>query len=262
MTYHIFVGFDEREPEAYLVAKHTLEKNATASIEVHPLNHRELRNKGLFQREWKIKYNGQYEDLGDGRPFSTQFSHSRFLVPELWRRLEDPSKSPLVMFVDCDFLYLDDIKDLFDEITTKRSLTNRTPWVYCTKHDYKPENKIKMDGMEQSNYNMKLWTAMMVFDMSDDKNENLTPEMVNTETGRFLHNFGWLPATEDTEDLIVNVSERWHFVPDHSEEHTTDSPCAIHFTEGGPWFKEYLNCRYGDMWLKAYKEALVKQANG
>ena len=23
---------------------------------------------------------------------------------------------------------------------------------------------------------------------------------------------------------------------------------AIHYTEGGPWFKNYRNCEYGDVW--------------
>ena len=25
-------------------------------------------------------------------------------------------------------------------------------------------------------------------------------------------------------------------------------PKAIHYTEGGPWFKNYRNCEYGDVW--------------
>lgn len=127
MTYHIFIGYDEREHEPFLVAKHSLEKRATVPVKVHKLHHRELRSAGLFTREWEIKANGQYVDKVDGKPFSTQFSHSRFLLPTLWKNLPDPTKSPLVMFVDCDFAWMEDIGEMFSEIERKRfSLTLNT----------------------------------------------------------------------------------------------------------------------------------------
>ena len=27
-------------------------------------------------------------------------------------------------------------------------------------------------------------------------------------------------------------------------------PYALHFTDGGPWFKEYENCEYSEIYLK------------
>lgn len=252
--YHIFIGYDEREHETFLVAKHTLEKYATIPIEIHKLHHRELRASGLFTREWTITASGQTVCNVDGKPFSTQFSHTRFLVPELWRNLPSGDKNSLVMFVDCDFVWLEDIGEMFKEIETKRLKNNKSSPVYVVQHEYKPEKSTKMDNMKQSSYNMKLWSAMIVFDMENPDNEHLLPETVNTESGRWLHNFGWV-----TNKISIGyIKEKWHFIPNHSERNTSHI-AAIHFTEGGPWFKNYRNCRYGGIWWEEYNDYLRNQ---
>lgn len=252
--YHIFIGYDEREHETFLVAKHTLLKHAKVPVKVHKLAHRPLRQSGLFTRPWEIDSSGQFKCQVDGKPFSTQFSHTRFLLPELWRNLTDPDKSPLVMFVDCDFLWVKDIGEMFKEIEEKKLRNHSSSPVYCVKHDYKPTSQLKMDGMEQFKYNMKLWSAMMVFDMDHPDHEHLLPEVVNTESGRWLHNFGWITDHK----RIESISEQWHYVPNHSEKNTSNIG-SIHYTEGGPWFKDYRNCRYGDIWWKEYNDYLKSQ---
>lgn len=251
MVYHIFIGYDDREHEPYLVAKHSLEKHATVPIEVHKLHHKDLRKSGLFTREWTINKDGQYICNVDGKPFSTQFSHTRFLVPELWRHLPSTSKSPLVMFVDCDFVWLSDIGRMFEQIEKNRVRNHNKAGLYCVKHNYKSQNQTKMDGISQDAYNMKLWSAMMVFNMDCKDNEHLIPELVNTESGRFLHNFSWIPDIK----TIENIDESWHYVPNHSEKNTPHID-SIHYTEGGPWFPNYRPCRYGDVWWKYYNDYL------
>jgi len=248
MTYHIFIGYDEREHTPFQVAKHTLESHATVPIKVHKLHHRDLRKSGLFTRPWKIKSDGTYECLVDSRPFSTQFSHSRFLVPELWRNLNDPEKNPLTIFVDCDVLFKADIGLLFKQLESGR----KTNPVYCVQHNYKPENTLKMDGCQQFDYNMKLWSSFVVFDMSNEENAKLTPEEVNTWTGRQLHSFNWISNA----NLIGVVPESWNFIPNHSEKNS-NTINMIHYTEGGPWFKDYRNCRYGDLWYEAFSDYLT-----
>jgi len=250
-NYHIFIGYDEREHETFLVAKDSILKHATVPVVIHKLHHRDLRQQGLFTREWTIAADGQYICNVDSKPFSTQFSHSRFLLPELWRNLMDPQKSPLVMFVDCDFLYLDDIGEMFKEIEEDRLKKHNCSPVYCTQHDYNPQSTKKMDNIVQSKYNMKLWSAMMVFNMDHPDNAHLLPEVVNTETGRWLHNFGWLA----NQHSIGHISEKWHFVPNHSEKNTAHIG-ALHYTEGGPWFPNYRNCRYAKAWWDGYNEYL------
>ncbi len=253
MTYHIFIGYDDREHEPFLVAKHTLLKYAKVPIKIHKLHHKPLRESGLFNREWLIDSKGQYVDKLDGKPFSTQFSHSRFLVPELWRNLSDPTKNPLVMFVDCDFLWRSDIGCMFEEIETKRLAEIKSP-VYCVQHDYRPKSEIKMDNIVQSAYNMKLWSAMMVFDMDHLDNSKLTSEVVNSQTGRWLHNFGWVGNTHS----IGTIKPSWHFVPNHSENGSY-SVDAIHYTEGGPWFPSYRQGKYSQIWWNEYNDYLKTQ---
>jgi hypothetical protein len=258
MTYHIFIGYDEREHEPFLVAKHSLEKRATVPVKVHKLHHRELRSAGLFTREWEIKANGQYVDKVDGKPFSTQFSHSRFLLPTLWKNLPDPTKSPLVMFVDCDFAWMEDIGEMFSEIERKKIQSHIKHPIYCVKHDYQPQSQFKMDNCEQHAYNMKLWSAMFVFDMEHKDNDKLTPDIVNTETGRFLHNFGWV---EDV-NTIEGISHKWQYIPNHSEKYSKDIGC-VHWTEGGAWFPNYRNCKFADFWwdeLNDYYSSKIKSS--
>jgi hypothetical protein len=252
MTYHIFIGYDEREPTAYSVAKHTLEKYAKVPINVHKLCHRDLRKRGLFNREWKIEADGQYVDLCDGKPFSTQFSHSRFIIPELWKQLDDPDKSPLVMFVDCDFIWTDDIGKMFKDIEATVAL-KQAKALYCVKHNYTPTNTIKMDGMKQELYNKKLWSAMFVINMDYPVNRDWDFKyMVETETGRAMHGFDWLFPEE-----IGDISESWHYVAGHSETRLPKEYIkALHYTNGGPWFPHMRNCLHAEMWLDEYNDYL------
>lgn len=259
MTYHIFIGYDEREDLPFQVTRHSILKHTTVPVKIHKLHHKQLRQAGLFTREWKINKDGTYECLVDGRPFSTQFSHSRFLVPELWRNINDPDKSPLVLFLDCDMVFVEDIAVLFKDLEEKRLRNHKSSPVYCVQHNYNPESKIKMDGCKQEAYNMKLWSSFMVFDMEHADNEHLLPETVNTEDGRWLHNFGWI---RDKHKIGV-IPESWNFIPNHSEKNTSKIS-NIHYTEGGAWFASYRNCRYASVWcdsLSDYYSSKIKNVS-
>ncbi len=251
MTYHIFVGYDEREHIPYLVTKHTLEKYAKVPIKVHKLNHRELREKKLFKRPWLVLPNGQYVDAIDGKPFSTQFSHSRFLISDYYYLCIKDRVEPfdLIMFVDCDFVFLRDIGELFEEIKTN----DPDKAIWCVKHDFTPKESTKMDGMTQTNYNKKLWSAMFIMDPLHYKNAQTDfTELTNTALGSELHSFSWL-KDED----IGDISERWHFVPDHSEQrYEKEHIKAIHYTHGGPWFPEMRECKYSEIWKSEYEDYL------
>jgi hypothetical protein len=100
-----------------------------------------------------------------------------------------------------------------------------------------------MDGQAQRQYPRKNWSSFMWFNCSHPSMGGLTPEIVNSETGMYLHRFMWvndrhigaLPPT-------FNYLEGWHTraqVPD---------PTCVHFTEGGPWFDEYQNVEYAYEW--------------
>lgn len=225
----IYIGYDDREQVAYDVCKHSILKRASIPVQIVPLMHKPLRNSGLFRRPWKIDSLGQYICEVDGRPFSTQFSHSRFLVPQLARECGDK----WALFVDCDFIFLDDVAKLYE----MRSFSYA---VQCVKHDYKSDG-VKMDGMTQQSYSRKLWSSLMLFNVNHIQNEALTHEEVNTWDGRKLHNFGWLEESQ-----IGGLPESWNWIPNHSK----GDPQAVHYTEGMPFMAGYENAPYSDNWMR------------
>lgn len=225
----IYIGYDDREQVAYDVCKHSILKRASIPVEVIPLMHRSLRNSGLFTRTWKVEASGQYTCEVDGRPFSTQFSHTRFLVPELARLTE----TDWAVFVDCDFLFLDDVANLF-------ALRDKTKAVQLVKHNYKSDG-IKMDGCIQQSYSRKNWSSLMMFNVKHPANLGLTHMEVNSWDGRELHNLKWL-----TDDLIGGLPEAWNWIGNHSP----GVPSAVHYTEGMPFMPGYENTPYANEWAR------------
>lgn len=245
MTPHIFIGFDHRFKEPYEICKHSLHRHASQyNVETHKLDHKELRKLGLLNREWTVDSEGILFDNVDNRPFSTEFSHSRFLTPAFAKKL---GVKDVAMFVDCDFLFQQDIVPLLDRY---RALFKQNPNLSCAvvKHQYNPKNNKKMDGSNQFSFNKKLWSSFIIFNLDHEDMKNLDPFNVNTVDGRSLHNFEWTSTKS-----IADINESWNFIPDHSEDRlgfTGESAHAIHYTEGGPWFEDYEDCRYADLWCK------------
>lgn len=228
--FKIFIGYDPREDIAYEVCKHSILKRSSIPVEIHPIKQSELRQSGLYWRE-------------RGKLESTEFSFSRFLTPHL------ANYHGWAMFVDCDFLYLADIKELVDLVDEKFA-------VMCVHHDYTPKETTKMDGAVQTVYPRKNWSSMVLYNCGHPKNRVLTPEVVNTQSGAFLHRFQWL---ED--DEIGEVPFVWNFLVGHNravEGDPSTAPKAIHYTLGGPWFEAWKDCEFGDLWVKE-KEELEKE---
>ncbi|KAF6146232.1 hypothetical protein GIB67_011704 [Kingdonia uniflora] len=201
-------------------------KRASIPVEVISIVQSDLRKKGLYWRE-------------RGATESTEFSFSRFLTPYL------PGFDGFAMFVDCDFLYLADIKELTD-------LIDESCAIMCVPHDYAPKERTKMDGVVQTVYPQKNWSSMVIYNCSHPKNKILTPELVNTQTGAFLHRFTWLDDHE-----IGSIPFVWNFLVGHNEVDENDpktSPKAIHYTTGGPWFEAWKNCDFADLWLNEAEE--------
>ena len=69
--------------------------------------------------------------------------------------------------------------------------------------------------------------------------------MVNSETGKFLHRFGWLNDNE-----IGSLSIEWNWLVNWYKEPKDGKPKALHFTEGGPWFENMRDCEYDHVWKK------------
>lgn len=251
LKYHIFVGYDSREPEAFDVCKYSLEQNPQAIV--HKIDHKEMRTQGLFRRPWLIDPTGQHIDITDGKPFSTEFSHTRFLVPELARR--EKIKSNWVLFCDTDFLFLKDVKDLF-------ALTDDKYAAMCVKFNFTPKpDAVKMDGRIQAPYHRKLWSSLVLWNINHPSNiKDLTVEKVNTEKGSYLHAFEWLNNKD-----IGGIHEQWNFIPgiSYNDPYVRGDnrwPKAVHFSEGGPWFKDYSDVLFSDEWREMYSRSLRSKA--
>jgi len=233
---HVAIGWDSREIDAYQVCEHSLVRRSSIPVAVTPLMHNSLRGFNLFDREWRIDKNGQHWDVLDNAPFSTEFSHTRFLIPELARRNKVKG---WVIFCDCDFLWLDDVKNLLDE------LDDDYP-VMAVKFNYVPNDGMKMDNKIQTKYNCKLWSSLMAFNMNHKANRKLTKGAVNEMKGLDLHQFAWVKDNE-----IGRIPLKYNHLVGYYNKHKYIK--AIHYTQGGPWFDEYKDSELSEEWWKVYK---------
>ncbi|MBO02049.1 MAG: glycosyltransferase [Candidatus Marinimicrobia bacterium] len=222
----VFVGYDTREDIAYQVCKHSLEVR-NKSVQVKALKQNELRDQGWYDRP--------IDKLA-----STEFTFTRFLVPELC------NFDGWALFCDSDIIFIDDIKNLFDQADEKYA-------VMCAQHDYTPKEGIKMDGQTQTVYPRKNWSSVVLFNCGHPSNVKLNRSLVNNPdiSGAYLHRFSWL---EDSE--IGELSHEWNWLTDWYEEGKDGSPKALHYTEGGPWFENYRNCAYHSTWKKELQEMM------
>ena len=219
----VFVGYDTREDIAYQVCKHSLEAR-NANVEVIPLVQNKLREQGYYTRP--------VDKLA-----STEFTFTRFLMPEL------TNFNGWALFCDSDIIFLNDVKELFDQADDKYA-------VMCAKHDYTPKEGIKMDGQTQTVYPRKNWSSVMLVNCGHPSNKQLDMKLVNDKniTGAYLHRFSWLADEE-----IGEFSHEWNYLTDW---YTDGSPKALHYTEGGPWFENYRNCEFHTEWKQELQDMM------
>ena len=224
----VYIGYDARELRAYDVCCHSLRRRSSAAIAIQPLDEAALRAAGLYTRRCRVESNGQKIDLEDGRPFSTDFAFTRFLVPAL------SGHDGWALFVDCDFLFLSDVARLF-------ALRDARYAVQCVKHNQRPIETSKMDGVSQGAYPRKNWSSLVLWNTGHPAHRALTPDVVNRTTGRWLHAFGWL---EDA--LIGALPTSWNWLAGISPP--GPAPDAVHYTLGGPWFEAWQNVPFAEAW--------------
>ena len=225
-----YIGYDAKEDIAYRVCKQSLINKSTISISVKSLKLYELISKNFYTRS--------IDPLA-----STEFTYSRFLIPTLM------NYNGWAVFCDCDFLFFEDISLLFNSLDDNKAL-------YCVQHDYTPKEKHKMDGQKQSIYPRKNWSSFMVFNCSHPSNKKLTKEIVNAESGSFLHQLKWLDDSE-----IGSLDERWNWLEGWTSNHNNSEPFAVHFTRGGPWFEEWQDVEFAKEWNRERDKYLLKKFN-
>lgn len=241
MPIKIFIGYDKREDIAYEVCKYSILKHASKPVEIIPLKLDELRKQDLYWRK-EITNGSTRVDSLDGLNFSTDFSFSRWLVCYL-----AAYKGQGGLYIDCDFVFDSDISDLW------KHYDDRLP-VSVVKHKYNPTETSKMDGIPQSQYRRKNWSSLVLWNFEHPKNKILTPQLVNTVPGSYLHQFQWL---ED--DEIGEIPYQWNYLEGH---YKTNDALAVHYTRGGPWFAAYHDCDYSDTWRAYYREYMEEKNAG
>ena len=215
----VFIGYDPREVVAWHVLAHSILRRSSVPVEIIPLVRHQLRSVG-FNREKDKKS-------------STDFSDTRFLVPFLC------DFSGWAIFMDCDQLMLIDIVELWQQRDDKYAVMVR-------KHNHVPVEQTKFLGTEQTKYTKKNWSSLMLMNCSECS--TLTPETVNRLSGLELHQFKWLAG----DHLIGELDQGWN----HLVGYDAPNPLAkhVHFTIGGPYYKEYSRCEFSSEWFSEYQQ--------
>lgn len=217
----VFMGYTSYQDVVYQVAKHSIERQSR-DVKCFPIVQQALRDLGLYTREKK-------------NIEATEFSITRFLTPLLG------GYRGWVLFMDNDILALTDINKLFDQVNSNYA-------VIVSKHDHKPLENVKLDGQPQTLYPRKNWSSVMLWNLDHPKNKLLTPELINEVSPLYLHRFMWL---ED--DEIGELSHEWNWLVDWYREPEHGSPKLLHYTEGGPYFANYQDCGYAELWRQEFK---------
>lgn len=235
---HIFVGCDARENVCWQVLQYNLMYRWGHKL--IPIRHRELRDAGKFTRSWTIDAKGQYYDKLDGKPFSTEFSHARFAAIPLAREM---GLTDWCMFVDCDFLFLHDPKEML-------VYTDGRAAISCVQYNWREPEGLKMDGMMQLFYHRKLWSSMFLFRPTHPAHEVMTWDRINFATGAAMHAFDWV-----TDKEVLEIPKEWNWIPEYTDRDI--KPKAVHFSFGGPWMTGFENVPYANDWRKEYQETLI-----
>lgn len=218
MDLTVFIGYDQREHIAAEVCKFSLERRAPAWVQAKYLRSQDIPE---FTRAREPHQ-------------ATDFTYTRFLVPYLcgfkgWS-----------IFCDCDFLFVSDVARIFKNVDKSKAVS-------VVQHpQYTPRTQIKMDGISQVPMFRKNWASFMLFNNEHPALQVLTPEFVNTFPGRSLHQFGWI-----TDAHIGKLPMEWNCLDDY---YYLESPKAIHYTDGGPWFENYQNTTYSSLWMQEHRE--------
>lgn len=209
----IFIGYDDNETVAFHVLSHSILRNSSIPVTITPIVKRHMA--GFYGRE-----RSNIE--------STDFSFTRFLTPYLC------GYEGWAAFMDCDMLMVGDVAELW-------SLRDDRFSVMCVKHNYQPGEDTKFLGQIQTKYEKKNWSSVMLF--NNAKCTTLTPQVVESESGLYLHQFKWLSSDSE----IGELPNAWNYLVGEPVPRPSE-PKLVHYTLGGPYFEKYATCDYAEEW--------------
>jgi hypothetical protein len=213
---NIFIGYDSKEKIAHHILSESILRRSTKPVAITPIYLPNIKDDFVRERN----------NLS-----STEFSFSRFIIPHLM------NYQGWALFMDCDMLMMADIAELWRLRDDKYA-------VQLCKHDYTPKDETKFLGQVQSKYAKKNWSSFMLLNCK--KCPTLTPDYVNKASGLELHQFKWL----ENEELIGSLPLEWNWLV--GEYPYKKDVKNVHYTDGGPYFKEYNTCDYSSEWYNVY----------
>ena len=212
----VYIGYDAVESGAFWTCASSLLETSSIPVEIIPLKRSQL----PLQRPRHPKQ-------------SNEFAFTRWLVPYLQKY------KGCAIFVDCDFVFLDDIANLWYLRDTQYA-------VQVCKHSAEVfKAGTKYLGTEQTVYEKKCWSSLMIFNCEHEACERLTPSYIDRANGLDLHQFKWC-----NDDQIGSLPLEWNWLVGLYPE--LKDVKAVHYTEGGPYFSEYANCPYADKFWAAF----------
>ena len=216
---NIFVGFDQKEAIAYHTFTQSLIECSSIPLSIVPLAENNL--------------NFYNEKHTDG---TNKFTYSRFLIPYLM------GYDGWAIFFDGDMVCLSDLEKLKDFFNPKYAVS-------VVKHEYKTKQKTKYFGQKNEDYPRKNWSSVIIWNCSHPKNKILTPSLINSKDGAFLHRFKWLNDID-----IGSLPKSWNWLAiEYPEKENLN---LIHYTLGTPCFKKYSNSSLSKHWKIYYKNHL------
>ena len=194
----IFAGYDPNEAAGYSTFCHSVLTRASEPVSITPI----ARNTFSW---WKR------QGENDG---STEFSFARFLIPYLMGY-----RGHAIFMDGADMLCLGDVAELWKMRSHRHS-------VQCVQHAPYEPLKTKMWNQENRAYPKKNWSSVMILNCESHHAHKLTPELVATAPGAYLHQFDWAE-----EDRIGILPPEWNCLVQH---HPIDHAKILHFTNGLP----------------------------
>lgn len=212
----VFIGYDHRESVAFYTLVHSILRRSSQPVQISPIALHQLK---------------EIHDRPRERFQSNDFTFARWLVPFLC------DYEGWAVYLDCDMVMLEDIAEMW-------AYRDSAYAVKCVKHSYQPTEQSKYLGNPQDAYVRKNWSSVML--MNCAACTTLTPEYVNSADRLDLHQFNWLD--DGMETRIGELPSRWNHLVGYGNE--CSDAAIVHFTKGGPYFKEYLGVEHSLTWIK------------
>ena len=219
-TLDIYIGYDEKEAVVFHTCVQSIIEKCKVPVSIHPLNLQ--------------MFNNYKENHNDG---SNNFIYSRFLVPYL------NNFKGKALFLDGDMIVNDDLNNLFDQFDDQYA-------VQVVKHDYKTKYPIKYLGHKNDDYPKKNWSSVILFNCSHPKNKILTPKLIETAQGSYLHRFSWLDEQE-----VGEISKEWNYLVLEYPE--TEKAKIFHYTVGAPCFNDFNQGTEAKLWHEIYFKSQI-----